>query len=271
MKGILSKAINYGASLIGNPDFLIGAGLGLSFGAAVFSFVEGTKAQKDISEKKKELGRDLTKPEIVAVYGKHAVGPAITLTAGTIMAIGGTRKYSETVKMLTGSLQAAALYSNTQTERMQKLENKMHEMLGDKKATEIQNEASTDIFKKQLSMISGSDIQETGRGHEVVFKLEETGDVFWSSYSGMQEACLKFNKTYTSGSATLYDLKEAIGLSNFGTLDNIMIFNYDGDIMEFDMEPTDGDWYVDSNGKKYVYCSVRLNKAPYMQDTYRVY
>ena len=262
LKDVISKVASYGATMVSNPEFLIGAGVGILVVDSVYSFMEGIKAQEDIAQKTEELGRELTKPERYAIYAKRASGVAIGDAFGIAMVYIGSKKQSKTIQLLSGSLQAASIYSNTQSEKAKKLENKMKEVFGEKKVEDAKTAVGLEQFKTNPPIV-GCNVIDTGKGNrQVIFYFEPTGDYFFSSYEQIALDQAEFNKIFMQGEATMRELKDCLGIPG-GTLDNNQVFTteFQGDYLELKMKPDEGGW-VDVNGTMHQYCLLRLDRDP---------
>ena len=268
LKEFIKNAATSGSALISNPNFLIGFGGGCSLAATGIAFLEGTKALEDIRKKEAEIGRELTKPEKVAIYAKRAVIPTLVAGAGTAFVVIGTQKHLKTIEILTGSLQAANLYANTQGKKLEEFEGKVREMVGDKKTEEIKDEVNMDRFINNPPVL-GKNILDTGPyvGMPTLFCFEETGDYFISSYTTVTMRESEVNKIFTRGSCTLTDICEALHLP-YGTEADKISYIYNGDPMEFQMRPEDGGWIVMDDGTQVQYCALRIDKKAEIYDVY---
>lgn len=264
LKDLISKGASYATALISNPDFLIGTGMGITTVSTIIAFIEGTKVKEDLDKKSEELGRELSKPEKVCTYAKHAILPAVASATGEAMIFVGTRKQSKTIQLLGASLQAATLYSNAQGEKITSLEQSIKNALGEKKSNDIISQPAMDRFKN-VPPVPGSNIYETGKGaHQVVFQFEPDGSYFWSSYEQLKLDEAEFNKEFTKGSASLATLKQCIGLPS-GEIDERMLYEYNdpGEWVNFIFKPDEGG-FIEYDGVKRQYCLLRFGKDPVM-------
>ena len=264
LKDFIASGVKYATSLVSNPDFLIGAGMGFTAVSTVIAFIEGTNVQKDLDKQEEELGRELSKPEVAITVAKHAVIPTLATTIGEAMIFVGTRKQSKTIQLLGAGLQAATLYSNTQSEKITALEKSIKGALGEQKGNDIITKPAMEKFTTNPPII-GSNIYDTGKGNrQVVFQLEPDGTYFFSSYEQLKSDEAEFNKQFVTGSASMASLKECIGLPA-GEMDERIIFEYNvpGEWVDFIFKPDEGG-FVDDGGVKKQYCLLRIDKQPIM-------
>ena len=270
LKEFLSNAAAYGSSLASNPNFLIGVGIGTNIAGGVIAFLEGTKVSDDIRKKEAELGRELSKPEKGVVYAKRAVLPTAVMAAGGAFIVIGTQQHLKTIEVLTGSLQAANLYANTQGKKLQEFEGKVREMVGDKKTEEIHDNIAKDAFRTNPPIL-GNNIIDTGPyiGMPTVFRFAPTGDYFISSYTTVSMWEGEINKIFTKGSCTQADLCEIMHLP-YGELEEAIVYIYNGDPMEFKMRPDEGGWLEMNDGTQVQFCDLRVDKDPTIYEEFGV-
>lgn len=134
------KAVMNGAKTHA-PELLVASEIACGFGAVIFAIYGTVKAVKKVESKKQELGRDLTKKEIVKETWTCYIPAAVSETVSVASAIG-AHKVNAT---RTATLAAAYTLSD---QAFKEYRSKVVETIGEKKDHEIHTAVSQDKLDK---------------------------------------------------------------------------------------------------------------------------
>ena len=145
----------------------------------VFSARSGLRSARKIDQKEAELGRKLTSGEKFRLCGKDFIVPAICCVTASAGAIGSDILNTQTI----ARTNAALIMSEKAYE---KLSEKTKEVLGEKKARQVQDEITKEKVEemRQAGMLSTSsfkDAPKCGNGDLFAFVDEYSGLPFWSN------------------------------------------------------------------------------------------
>lgn len=176
------------------PELLQAMGFAAGASALVLTATGTVKTVREIDEK--EIEKPLTKKEKVAVAAKHYI-PA-TLAAGMSVAchIGASKVYIKRNAML-------ASWGTMMYDKLNKLEEKNVEVLGEKKAQKIQDELAIDEMRNKYSV---NGVIETGHGNTLFYE-SMLGMMFRSDYHYYMSRLTELNECISNAVAAERGIK----------------------------------------------------------------
>lgn len=172
--GILKRLTKW--SVKHEPEILQAMGLAAGATALVLTATGTVKAVREVDEK-----QPATKADTVKLVAKYYIPAAVAAGTSCAFHIAASRSYIKRNAML-------ASWGTMMYEKLNKLEDKNVEVLGDKKANEIKDSIASDEIKNR----SITDVVETGHGHALFFD-GLTGQVIRSDYNYIQTVINNLN------------------------------------------------------------------------------
>lgn len=168
---------------------LTGLGVAGTITTGVLSARSGMRAARKIDRKEKELGRTLTGKEKLCLCGKDFIAPTI---AGTLAIVGTVSSDVLNTKMI-GERTALLIASEKAYEQLSR---KTKEVLGEKKAQQIQDEVVKEKVKESgltLTRDSFADAPRSGNGTLRPYVDGYTMLPFWSTpdYIELHAKCMR--------------------------------------------------------------------------------
>lgn len=208
------------------PEIFAGLGIGGIFGTALFSAEATVKSVRDVDEKKKELGRDLTPKEVFKLCWKRYIKTAVLATASAACVVA-----SDSIHASRGAALATALALSETT--LKELTAKIPEIVGEEKAQEIKDAVLDEKIAKTKvpgDISGGVEMRPVEGTNEVI--MVDTQEVlccdirferyFKSSKSKIEEAENAINREINRcGYASLNDFYMALGLTPTGGGDEL--------------------------------------------------
>ena len=162
------------------PELMHAMGFAAGASALVLTATGTAKAIREVDET--EEVKPMTKADKALVYAKHYIPAGLATVASVTFHVAGIKTYARRNAMLTS-------LSATMYDRLTKLEEKNMEVLGEKKATQIQDE----IAKDGIKGIDISNAKETGHGN-CLFKDEYNGQIIRSSATYINDLINTMNR-----------------------------------------------------------------------------
>lgn len=202
--------------MVNEPDILIGMGItGLVYAtyASITATIKATNRVKDIPEDKK------TKKEIFKTVWPLYLPTAVSTLLSVPCII---RGHSITTKR-SAALATAFTLSET---ALQEYQNKAKDIVGDKKAKEIKEAASSEVMKQQYN---SNNVILTENGDSLFYE-PITGRFFKSTWNKIQQAANELNADAIAGNdiITLTDWFDKIGLDRTDISDFMGWYVYEG-------------------------------------------
>lgn len=168
------------------PEILQAMGFAAGASALVLTATGTIKAVREVDEK-----QPATKTDTFKIAAKHYIPAAIAAGTSVAFHIGASRTYIKRNTML-------ASWGTMMYEKLNKLEEKNVEVLGEKKSNQVTDAVAT---SKDYKNIDVSNAIETGYGHQL-FVDELTGQLFRSSIEHVQSVKNNLNEGIANAIAT---------------------------------------------------------------------
>lgn len=173
------------------PHIFTGIGIGGTIVTAILSAESGARSARKIDSRERELGRRMTLAEKTKLCWTDAIAPAVVCAATCYCDFKANRIFTtELAKKTTMLIASEKAY--------EKLSQKTKEVLGEKKAKQVQDEIVKDkvheaVQTGQLTIDSFDHAPRVGNGQLSMFVDEYTMLPFWSNidYVALQVAALR--------------------------------------------------------------------------------